>query len=296
MGNRLNGGAVRLHSSIRGKGIVKIETKVIETGHGRKLHALIAGEGRPVLCLSGLGCSHYNFQFLFEGPAPEGFQFVLLDNAGMGKSSPFDRDFSIEDLAKDGFLVMDALGHHVFDLWGISMGGFIAQTMVSQNPDAIRSLVLMCTTSGGEDMIPLPKLTEEQLQTFYQGDREIGSKLAVEATVHPQLKLRSPEIYKKIMRLRIEHWPDSMATIRQHRAAVKFLSQNFEHKVIICPTLIMSGDSDRFVDPQNSQILNKKIKNSLLKMIPESDHLFFLERPNLTLKYLNEFMESIDEI
>ena len=48
-----------------------------------KLHAKVLGKGEPVLCISGFGCDHYNFEWLKHNLA-KNFTCVLLDNRGMG--------------------------------------------------------------------------------------------------------------------------------------------------------------------------------------------------------------------
>lgn len=120
----------------------------------------------PVLCLSGFGCSHYNFIEL-EKDLGDNYPMVLVDNRGLGLSSAVDQDYLLEDVVADAIEVMDQLEIQKFHLMGISMGGFLSQLLTLKYPERVLSLTLMCTTSGGEGYVPIPEMTEEMLKGFY---------------------------------------------------------------------------------------------------------------------------------
>ena len=55
------------------------------------------------------------------------------------------------------------------------------------------------------------------------------------------------------------------------------------------PTLVMTGEFDPYVKPEYSQQLAEKIPNSQFLTIPNCDHLFHIEDPELTVKNIIDF-------
>jgi pimeloyl-ACP methyl ester carboxylesterase len=56
------------------------------------------------------------------------------------------------------------------------------------------------------------------------------------------------------------------------------------------PTLILTGDSDRVIGGASSDVLHERIPGSRLEVVAGAGHLFFLERPEETLRLLDEFL------
>ncbi|MCF8058561.1 MAG: alpha/beta hydrolase [Bacteriovoracaceae bacterium] len=245
-----------------------------------------------ILCLSGFGCSHYNFIEL-EKDLGETFPMVLLDNRGMGESSSVESDYTLEDVVEDALEVMNALDCKSFHLMGISMGGFISQIMTLKSPERILSLTLMCTTSAGDEFIPMPVMTEEMLTGFYALEEPRRTEMAVEATAHPNIKERAFGRFKGIVELRRAHPVRVDQVLKQKRAVDIFLEKRLLLENISTPTLIVTGDADRFVNPKNGEILHNRIPNSQFHTIPETDHLFFLEKPRQLGEIVKNFLSQI---
>ena len=86
---------------------------------------------------------------------------LSFDNRGTGLSAKPPGPYSIEELADDAAAVLDTRGLEQADVYGHSMGGFIALTLALQRPDLVRSLVLVGTGPGGPGHEPLPPETLE---------------------------------------------------------------------------------------------------------------------------------------
>ncbi len=245
----------------------------------------------PVLCLSGFGCSHYNFDEI-EKALGRDYPMVLVDNKGMGKSSGATSEYELREVAMEALEVMDQLEVPKFHLMGISMGGFLSQIIALDNPERLASLSLMCTTSGGDEFIPLPPMPAEQLKAFYALEEPKRTELAVAATVYPSLPQTNPELFQKICSLRRSHPVDVEQVLFQKKAVDQWLAQKWPIEKIKTPTLILSGAEDRFVNPENAKRLQSKISGALLEFVPESDHLFFLEKPEIVAGHLKKFLKG----
>src|SRR6185312_10943754 len=75
------------------------------------------------------------------------------DNRGAGLSDAPDEAFSIEQMADDVAAVMDAAGMPSAHVYGMSMGGLIAQDLAIRYPERVLSLVLGATYAGGPPLL-----------------------------------------------------------------------------------------------------------------------------------------------
>jgi pimeloyl-ACP methyl ester carboxylesterase len=86
---------------------------------------------------------------------------ILSNNAGVASSGGEPAD-TVTGMARHIIAFLNALGLKKVDLLGFSLGGFVAQQVVLENPDSIRRVILAGTgPQGGEGMDNFaPKVTE----------------------------------------------------------------------------------------------------------------------------------------
>jgi pimeloyl-ACP methyl ester carboxylesterase len=107
-----------------------------------RLHYLVAGSGRPVILLHGLG--GYGLQWGDYIPAlAEGARVYAPDLLGFGSSDRPDVNYStpLQADVLRGF--MDSAHIQQADLVGLSMGGWVAASFARLYPDRVRRLVLV---------------------------------------------------------------------------------------------------------------------------------------------------------
>src|SRR5262249_44723201 len=73
-----------------------------------------------------------------------------------GQSDKPDQPYSIEVFADDAAGVLDGLKIPRAHIFGVSMGGMIAQEFALRHPARTGSLTLGCTTAGGSHSVPPP--------------------------------------------------------------------------------------------------------------------------------------------
>src|SRR5262252_10276559 len=115
---------------------------------GAKIYWDEQGEGEPVLLIMGLGYPSdmwYRTRPLLSAR----YRTITLDNRGVGRSGMPPGPYPIALMASDAAAVLDASGHESAHVYGVSMGGMIAQEFALQYPERVRSLILGCTASGG---------------------------------------------------------------------------------------------------------------------------------------------------
>jgi 3-oxoadipate enol-lactonase len=116
--------------------------------NGQKLYYEVHGEGEPLLCVHGLACDTLAWIAQTESFAAA-HRTVIFDNRDAGQSSKADGPYEIADMARDALALADELELDSFHLLGVSMGGAIAQEMVLQAPERVRTLTLAVTFAAG---------------------------------------------------------------------------------------------------------------------------------------------------
>ena len=113
------------------------------------------GQGAPVLLIMGLGYP----SSLWHRTRPmlsQRYRTIAFDNRGVGLSDAPAGPYSIATMASDAAAVLDAAGVSGAHVFGVSMGGMIAQEFALQYPARARSLILGCTAAGGPSAIFRP--------------------------------------------------------------------------------------------------------------------------------------------
>ena len=81
-------------------------------------------------------------------------------------------------------------------------------------------------------------------------------------------------------------------TCRTRRATAAALAHDTYDRLqrIECPTLIVTGDGDRVIPSASSDVLHERIPGSRLEVVAGAGHLFFLERPEESVRVLEDFL------
>ena len=250
------------------------------------------GKGRPLLVLNGFGCSNW-FMKEIATKLSDHAHWVLSENRGMGSSPKVSEEYTVEDLASDALTLMERLGHETFTLLGYSMGGFIAQALYLMAPERIDGMIMLCATGPGSGFVELPEVTEDMLRASYDIPPEDMIMANLKMTMYPDFEAENPERYRMILERRLKNLADLDQLLLQFRAVQAFIEKPLPLDRIGCPTLILTGDTDRFVSPENSKLLAQAIPSSEYHVIENSDHLFFLEKPEPVSRFIGNFLEKL---
>ncbi|MFU8815132.1 MAG: alpha/beta fold hydrolase, partial [Pseudomonadales bacterium] len=89
----------------------------------------LAGEGPPLLFISGTGGDLRVRPNVLDGPLPRQFQVLAYDQRGLGQSSKPAGSYSMADYAEDAAALLSALGWGPVPVVGVSFGGMVAQEL-----------------------------------------------------------------------------------------------------------------------------------------------------------------------
>jgi pimeloyl-ACP methyl ester carboxylesterase len=120
------------------------------------------GTGAPLLLIMGLGWPSQAWHRL-RPVLSEKYRTIALDNRGVGRSEAPAGPYSIAQMAADAAAVLNAARVNAAHIFGVSMGGMIAQEFALQYPNKVRSLILGCTAAGGPEAV---RAEDEALQVL----------------------------------------------------------------------------------------------------------------------------------
>jgi pimeloyl-ACP methyl ester carboxylesterase len=115
-----------------------------------RLHAVIGGDGPPLLLVHGWPGTWYYWRLVMPALARE-FTVVAVDQRGIGLSDKPEEGYDTGTLANDFVGLMDALGHEQFAVVGVDTGMLIGYALAADHPDRVVRLAV------GE--APLPGIT-----------------------------------------------------------------------------------------------------------------------------------------
>jgi len=115
-------------------------SRYVDTGDLR-LHAVIGGQGPPLLLVHGWPETWYYWRLLMPELA-KGFTVIAVDQRGVGLSDKPESGYDAATLANDLVALMEALGHARFALAGVDTGMLISYALAADHPDRVERLVV----------------------------------------------------------------------------------------------------------------------------------------------------------
>ena len=185
-----------------------------------RLYYEIHGEGEPLLLIMGLGGHILDWGWVLPEKLAEGRSVIAFDNRGAGRSDQPPGPYSIAEMADDAVGLLDALGIERTDVFGVSMGGMIAQEMAARHPDRIGRLILGATSPGGAASVSAPPEVQAYLEPRL--DLSLHEALWWSAPAgYPQEFIDAhPEIVERKVQANMAH-PSSLEAYRAQLAAYR---------------------------------------------------------------------------
>lgn len=262
----------------------------LATREGHALYYELRGHrAAPVLVLlRGAGRTLEHWQRVCE-ELEERFLLVLLDHRGVGRSDPLLGPYRTADMARDVLAVLDAeqiVRAHVF---GVSLGGMMAQHLAIDHAGRVDRLVLGGTSPGGLRAQRVDLWTVAQLTRGRFRSAAAAAQKEAELLLSADYRRRHPGV--------VDHWrtlgeryPIARATVLVQLWAAMRHDTFDDLRRIPAPTLVMSGTDDRLVPIDNSRLLAAHIPNAELSWIHGAGHDFATEQPVDVARTLTAFL------
>lgn len=255
--------------------------------NGTRIYWTESGSGRPLLLIMGLGYSHE----MWSRVTPllsEHFRTILFDNRGVGLSDIPEGPYSIPEMAGDAAAVLDAAGVQRADVFGISMGGMIAQEFALAYPERVGKLVLGCTASGGPKAIRAEAEVNAVLMNRANMQKEEAIQAGLPYIYDPGT---SRERIEEDLVIRRRVYPEPRAYTAQLQGILAWSS--FDRLgAIQAPTLVIHGANDRLVPPGNGRLIAETIPNAKFVLLPNASHIFTTDQTERAMREILAFLKD----
>lgn len=248
----------------------------------------VSGAGEALVFLHGIGGNRTNWSAQLTALSSR-FLCVAFDFRGYGDSDDVEAGFDFFDFVDDVRRVLAELGISRSHLFGLSMGGLVAQAFYARHPSEVVSLGLIACRPGSAPVFENSKaFAQERTRPLNEGDNaQALADSLLERLIGPSTDAKEREqIRQSLARIR----PDSYRKILAARLAIApFLSLG-DIKV---PTLVMAGTHDQVAPLRQMQEMAAAIPNSVFRVVPDAGHLVNIERPALFSDYVRDFLASV---
>ena len=229
---------------------------------------------RPAIVLiRGLGTQMIEWSpILIDQLTRGGLRVVIFDNRDVGLTSKLSADYPLSDMADDVVALMADLGESRFHVFGISLGGMVAQLVASRHPQAVMSLFSVMSASGNPGATASGDVRERLNVTAESRQDQI------ELEVENRLLWGSPgfsesEDQRRAMATRIYdrcHYPGGIA--RQMRAVMADGSRVERLADVQSPTLVIHGADDPLILPEFGEETARAIAGAEFQLVGGMGH------------------------
>jgi pimeloyl-ACP methyl ester carboxylesterase len=245
----------------------------------------------PLLLIMGLGGQLIAWDDDFLSTLTNrGFYVIRFDNRDVGRSTWLDEAgvpdlmsalaggvqpaYLVSDMANDAAGVLDELGIESAHVFGISMGGMIAQALAIQHPSRVRTLTSVMSTTGNPSVgAPHPEAVQALLVPP-PADRQA----AVESSVTTWHVIGSPgfPVHEDRIRakagLAYDRALHPAGTARQLVAILGSPDRTPDLAKVEIPTLVIHGESDPLIDPSGGKATADAVPGATRWTIPGMGH------------------------
>lgn len=188
-----------------------------------------------------------------EDVLKEEFEIHVLDFSGHG-GTPFQAEFSIQQFANEVLAYLDNKNIGQIDIFGYSMGGYVAMYLAKHHPERISKVATLATK--------------------YHWDDATSAK-EVQMLDPEKISAKIPAFAKT---LEERHKPGDWKELLQRTAAMMLAMGKDnpltpgDYEAINAPALIMLGDKDKMVSLDETLAVYKSLPQAQLALLPGTPH------------------------
>jgi pimeloyl-ACP methyl ester carboxylesterase len=248
---------------------------VVETG-GLKFACRRWGDpsAPAIILIRGLGTQMIEWSpRLVEALVAGGLQVIAFDNRDVGLSGKLDASYSLQDMAADVVGILSELNIDRAHVFGISLGGMVAQLVALHYPERVRCLFSVMSSSGNPQ---LPTAAPEVRQKMLE--QASGREAIIALDAQNRALFGSPG-YPESLETRMEmatraydrcYYPEGVA--RQYEAAMGDGSRVTRLQQIAVPTLVIHGADDPLLPVQGGEDTARQIPGAQLQIVAGMGH------------------------
>jgi pimeloyl-ACP methyl ester carboxylesterase len=243
-----------------------------------------AGSGAPLLLVMGHRWSRRMWHPVLDR-LTQHFRVISFDNRGSGESEAPPGRYRIGDMARDAVRVLDAAGVEKAHVFGVSLGGVVAQDLAIHHAERVDRLVLGCT---GAVTIERLRLTRSRLVNYYLPDRVVNAvgrpllygRVGATPAIRRDLAVLAGETTTRVGLLGQAH------AISEHAVDLEHL------RALPHPTLVLHGGKDKVIPPAWGRELAELIPDARCEVYETAGHNFLATHAEETCAALTRFLSG----
>ncbi len=219
------------------------------------------------------------------------YRCITLDLRGHGQSVVSSAGYALDTLAHDVSQLIDINRYGSCHLIGAGFGGTVAVKAALDRPEQIASLTVIGSALGNSTSDDIRSLRTRRLHIKLFGLRFVAR--AILRRTFSQSYLTDADLTEQIA-----HWRNEMLML-DRRALPKVIGAYLARPsltealyAVRQPTLILGGQQDAVVTPDDFTHANNMISGSRLLRIPDAGHAVHIEKPNAVNPALLEFLKN----
>lgn len=252
----------------------EVPTNTVDVGGTRFAYRRLGPDiGVPVILLNHLSAVLDNWDPRVVDGIAAHHPVITFDNRGIGASKG-KTPVSVEAMARDAVAFIRTLGFDQVDLLGFSLGGFVAQVIVQEEPQLVRKLILAGTgPAGGAGIDKVTSVTIQDIIKAALTFKDPKEYLFFTRTANGKSAAR--QFVKRLKERRDNR--DKAISPLAFRAQLKAIHawglqkasdlSRIQHLV-----LVANGDHDRMVPTENSLDLAQRLPNARLRIYDDAGH------------------------
>ncbi len=264
---------------------------------GMNVHYRIAGAGEPLVLLHGSGSSLHTWE-KWVSTLSKDFKVITIDLPAFGLTGPHHKnDYSMEAYSQVLDRFLQKLNVDSFYLAGNSFGGNVAWSYTVMHPEKVRKLALL--NSSGYPGKP----TKKTPLIYRLANNPMASRLLMKCTPRSLVEKSIKETFVKqelVTTQMIDRYFDLALRAGNRKAFVDRVRQTRKDltprlKELKMPVLILWGDQDIVVTPDNAQRFKEDIHQAELIIYKNVGHLPMEEIPEQSAADLKDFLFSVNK-
>jgi pimeloyl-ACP methyl ester carboxylesterase len=230
----------------------------------------VYGRGKPVILLhGGLGNSG-NWGYQIPALLAEGYQAIVIDSRGHGRSTRDKRPYSYELMASDVIAVMETLLIQSASLVGWSDGAVIALIIGEHYPERVNGVLFFACNvdpSGAKEITEFPIALQNCFSRHIKDYQNLSTT------------------------------PDQFEPFMEDIGLMQRTQPNYstaDLQKIHVPVQVVLGEHDEFIKKEHAVYLANSIPNAAFLEIPQVSHFAPLQRPDQFNRILLDFLNQME--
>jgi pimeloyl-ACP methyl ester carboxylesterase len=180
--------------------------------------------------------------------------------------------YTLSDMASDVVGLLDFLKIDRAHIFGVSLGGMIAQVLTIEHPTRVRSLISVMSMSGEPEFGQSQPDAINALLSETPSDRAGYIEHSVVYQVYHSKKYRSDEFSKTSAARDFDRMYYPQGSTRQLAAVYASGRRTEQLRAVKTPTLVIHGKDDTLISPSGGERTAELIPNAKLVLVDDMGH------------------------